>query len=123
MNALLRWWRNLWRRPDEPSTADPGVGRIAAGGAATLDSDAAAPPVPPRRNYTAPPADDDAQREARLGAVLQVLGTGPMSRAELGARVGAQDWGPGRLDAVVVHGVAAGVLVESGGEVRARYAD
>ena len=123
MNALLRWWRNLWRRPDESATADPGVGRIAAGGAATLDSDDAAHPVPPRRHYTAPPADDDAQREARLGAVLQALGAGSLSRAELGARVGAQDWGPGRLDAIVAHGVAAGILVESGDEVRARYAD
>ena len=127
MNALLRWWRNLWRRPAEPAT-DPGAGRVAPGGSGTggasaIDSDDAAPRIPPRRHYTAPPADDDAQREARLGAVLQVLSTGPVSRAELGARVGAQDWGPGRLDAVVAHGVAAGVLVESGGEVRARYAD
>jgi hypothetical protein len=32
--------------------------------------------------------------------------------------------GPGRLDAVVAHGVATGVLVEAGdGAVRARYAD
>ena len=43
---------------------------------------------------------------------------------ELGARVGAADWGPGRLDAVVAHGVASGVLVETdGGAVKARYAD
>jgi hypothetical protein len=55
--------------------------------------------------------------------VLQALGSGSLSRDELGARVGAQDWGPGRLDAVVAHGVATGVLVESGNDVRARYAD
>jgi hypothetical protein len=56
--------------------------------------------------------------------VLQALSAGPLSRAELGRRTGAADWGPGRLDAVVDHGLAAGVLVESDdGAVRARYAD
>jgi hypothetical protein len=76
------------------------------------------------RHYTAPPADDDPQREAHLGAVLQALAAGSLSRAELGRRIGAAEWGPGRLDAVVAHGVAAGVLVETDdGGVRARYAD
>jgi hypothetical protein len=124
MNALLRWWRSLWRRSAGPAPADRDRGRVAAGGTATVEPDDAAPRVPPRRHYTAPPADDDPQREARLGAVLQALGGGALSRAELGARVGAADWGAGRLDAVVAHGVAAGVLVETGdGGVRARYAD
>jgi hypothetical protein len=124
VNAFLRWWRNLWRRPAAPASADLGAGRAVAGGASTIESDDGAPRVPPRRHYTAPPPDDDAQREARLGAVLQAVGGGPLSRAELRARVGAADWGPGRLDAVVAHGVAAGVLVETDdGGVRARYAD
>jgi hypothetical protein len=57
--------------------------------------------------------------------VLEALrGGGPLSRAELGSRVGAAGWGPGRLDAVVAYGVASGVLVESDdGTVRARYVD
>ena len=87
-----------------------------------MESDATR--VPPRRRYTAPPADDDAQREARLGAVLEAVRGGALRRDELGPRVGAADWGPGRLDAVVAHGVATGVLVETdGGAVKARYAD
>jgi hypothetical protein len=79
--------------------------------------------VSPRRHYTAPPIHDDPQREARLGAVLEALRAGPSTRAELGTRVGAADWGPGRLDAVVDHGLATGVLLESDGAVRARYSD
>ena len=56
--------------------------------------------------------------------MLEALRGGALRRDELGARVGAADWGPGRLDAVVAHGVAAGVLVETdGGAVKARYAD
>ena len=48
--------------------------------------------------------------QARRGGRLL---TGPVRRV-----------GPGRLDAVVAHGVATGVLVEAGdGAVRARYAD
>jgi hypothetical protein len=75
-----------------------------------------------RHDTTAPP--DDPQREAHLGAVLQALSAGPLSRAVLGERVDAAAWGPGRLDAVVDHGVAAGVLVAGDdGTVRARYAD
>jgi hypothetical protein len=123
VNPFLRWWRDLWRRPLGPAPADPGAERVVAGGASTIESDDAAPRVPPRRHYTAPHPDDDAQRETRLGAVLQALGGGPLSRAELGERVGAADWGPGRLDAVVAHGVASGVLLENDDEVRARYAD
>ena len=87
-----------------------------------IDADEAGP-TPPRRRYTAPSRADDPQREARLGAVLEALRAGPQSRAALGARVGAADWGPGRLDAVVDHGLATGVLLESDGAVRARYAD
>jgi len=123
VNALLRWWRNLWRRPAAPVRPDSSTERPAGGAARALDSDDAARLLPPRRHYTAPPADDDPQREARLGAVLEALRGGALSRDALGARVGAHDWGAGRLDAVVAHGVATGVLVDSGGEVRARYAD
>ena len=56
--------------------------------------------------------------------MLQALGGGPLRPDELAARLGAADWGPGRLEAVVAHGVASGVLVETAdGRVRARYAD
>jgi hypothetical protein len=57
--------------------------------------------------------------------VLEALAGGPLSRDRLAARVGAAAWGPGRLDAVVAHGVASGVLLADGdgGTVRARYAD
>lgn len=87
-----------------------------------IDADEA-PRVPPRRHYTAPSVADDPQREARLGAVLEALRAGPLTRADLGVRAGADDWGSGRLDAVVDHGLATGVLLESDGAVRARYAD
>jgi len=121
--AFLRWWRNLWRRPAASVTTDPGT-RGTGAGATAVESDDAAPRVPPRRRYTAPPSDDDPQREARLGAVLEALRGEALDADELGARVGAADWGPGRLDAVVAHGVASGVLVETdGGAVKARYAD
>ena len=125
--ALLRWWRRLWggdRSAAVPAPApapapDAAPGR---GGTGTIEGAPAA--TPGRRHYTAPPRDDDPQREAHLGAVLQALAGGASSRAELGTRVGATDWGPGRLDAVVAHGVATGVLVETAdGGVRARYAD
>jgi hypothetical protein len=77
-----------------------------------------------RRRYTAAPVADDPQREAHLGAVLQALAAGPLGRDELGRRVGADAWGVGRLDAVVDHGLATRVLVDTGdGAVRARYAD
>ena len=80
--------------------------------------------APGRRRYTAPTFADDPQREAHLGAVLEALAAGPLRRDELGRRVGADAWGAGRLDAVVDHGLATRVLVDSGdGAVRARYAD
>jgi hypothetical protein len=128
MWSLRRWWHSLWRRTATPATTDPGTrgaGAEATGtGAGAIESDDAASRVPPRRRYTAPPADDDPRREAHLGAVLEALRGGPLRRDELGARVGAADWGPGRLDAVVAHGVAAGILLETdGGAVKARYAD
>jgi MFS family permease len=86
------------------------------------DGDASRQP-PPRRRYTAPTLVDDPQREAHLGAVLQAVAGGPLERAELGHRVGAEEWGPGRLDAVVEHGVATGVLRTEGSLVRPRYTD
>ena len=56
-----------------------------------------------------------------------MLTEGPLTRDRLGERVGAADWGPGRLDAVVAHGVRSGVLLVDGdggnATVRARYAD
>jgi len=126
VEALLRWWRNLWRRPAAPDTTGPGAPGTSGAGAGTtvVESDDTARRDPPRRRYTAPPTDDDPQREARLGAVLEALRGGALRRDELGARVGAADWGPGRLDVVVAHGVATGVLMETdGGAVKARYAD
>ena len=97
-----------------------------AGGIGGVEGDArdARPPTV-RRDIAAPPRDDDPQREAHLGAVLEALAGGPLSRDRLAARVGAAAWGPGRLDAVVAHGVASGVLLADGdgGTVRARYAD
>ena len=124
MNAFLRWWRNLWRRPAASVRTDAGPAGTGSGAAPRVDSDDLAPRTPHRRHYTAPAADDDPQREARLGAVLQALGGGSLGRDELAARLGAADWEPGRLDAVVAHGVASGVLLETAdGGVRARYAD
>jgi hypothetical protein len=80
--------------------------------------------APTRRRYRAVPVADDPQREAHLGAVLQAVAAGPLRRAELGRRLDADTWGPGRLDAVVDHGIATHVLVETDdGAVRSRYAD
>ena len=124
MDAFLQWWRNLCRRPATPVRTDTGPAGIGSGGAPRADSDDLAPRTPHRRHYTAPPADDDPQREARLGAVLQALGGASLRPDELAARLGAADWGAGRLDAVVAHGVASDVLVETAdGRIRARYAD
>jgi hypothetical protein len=121
--ALLRWWRRLWggdRSAAAPAPApEPAPGR---GGTGTIEGAPAA--TPGRRHYTAPPRDDDPQREAHLGAVLQALAGGSLTRAELGARVGAANWGPDRLGAIVAYGVGTGVLVETAdGAVKARYAD
>ena len=127
MDSLRRWWRNLWRRTArtasaEPSATDPDTAAASRGGVLGIEGAPAA--TPGRRHYTAPPRDDDPRREAHLGAVLQALDGGSMSRAELGARVGAADWGSGRLDAIVAYGVGTGVLVETAdGAVKARYAD
>jgi hypothetical protein len=122
--SLRRWWMQLFRAPnraaapdavgDEGGSAPPGGSGSA--GADGADSPDRAHAGPARRRYAAPPPDDDPQREARLGAVLQALGAGSLDRVELGRQVGAADWGPGRLDAVV--------LRDGGdGTVRARYAD
>jgi hypothetical protein len=128
MSSWRRWWTDLFRARarraapepvrDEPRSAPPG-----ASGAAGDEHDDPVRRAPTRR-YSAPPAADDPLREAHLGAVLQALATGPRSRAELGRLVGADDWGPGRLDAVVDHGLATGVLLgEDDGTVWARYPD
>jgi hypothetical protein len=125
--SLREWWMDLFSARGRPTAPDPvryepgGAPRAASG----LDEhDGPVRVTPTRRHYTAPEAADDPQREARLGVVLQALATGPRSPAELGREVGADDWGPGRLDAVVAHGVATGVLVAGDdGTVRARYAD
>jgi len=124
--SLRRWWRALWRSDARPAAApepvDPGV----PGRSGTLAHDSAdpVPRAPARRRYHAPLPDSDPRREAHLGAVLQALGAGQAGRDELAGRVGAAEWGPGRLDAVVEHGLAAGVLLEADdGAVRARYPD
>ena len=125
--SLRRWWRDLFRARSRSAAPDPvaqppRVTRGASGSDGEEHDDVVRRPA--RRRYTAPSAADDPQLEARLGAVLQALAAGPRSRAELGREVGADDWGPGRLDAVVDHGVATGVLVAGDdGTVRARYAD
>ena len=121
MNALRRWWRILWPSDTRSEAAPhPSTG----GQALSDDTDAATRPAPARRRYTAPLAADDPLRETHLGAVLQALSTGEtLDRAELGRRVDAADWGPGRLDAVVDHGIATGVLRPEGTGVRARYTD
>jgi hypothetical protein len=121
--ALMRWWRRLWggdRSAAVPAPApESATGRDGTG---TIEGAPAA--TPGRRHYTAPPRDDDPQREAHLGAVLQALAGGSLTRAELGARIGAANWGPDRLDAIVAYGVGTGVLVETAdGAVKARYAD
>jgi hypothetical protein len=121
VDVLRRWWRSLW-----PAPADPGPPPRPAVGNTDTDP-AATPRTPARRRYTVPPADDP-QREAHLGAVLQALGGGVLTRDELDRRVGAAEWGPGRLDAVVAYGISTGVLLDGDGDgdgdaVRARYAD
>jgi hypothetical protein len=131
VGSLRRWWRSLWgtlpgRRSAGaagPVAAEPdAVGPFP--GAGSGESDDPARRVPPRRRYSASPVTDDPQREAHLGAVLQALATGPLGRVELGRRVDAGGWGPGRFDAVVDHGIATHILVETDdGAVRARYAD
>jgi hypothetical protein len=124
---LRRWWRSLWGRPGAsgvtgpvpvgPDAADPVPGAVSGGG-----EDPARGPA--RRHYTRPPVVDDPQREAHLGAVLEALTDGPLTRAQLARRVATDGWGRGGLDAVLDHGVATGVLVETGdGALRARYAD
>lgn len=98
---------------------DP-VRRSGTGGVTEVE--AARPPA--LRRYTAPPTADDPVREAQLGAVLQALGNRSLSRDELARHVDTDGWGSGRLDAVVAHGIATHVLVETGdGAVRARYVD
>lgn len=123
-NALLRWWRRLWRGPERPHQPAAPLGPTGSGGGETGDGDGS-PRPPGRRHYDAPSPDDDPQREAHLGAVLQALADGPLRRTELRARVDAADWGDGRLDAVVDHGLATGVLRsdDDGATVRARYRD
>ena len=36
--ALLRWWRNLWRRPAAPDTTDPGASGRSPDGAVIVGS-------------------------------------------------------------------------------------
>jgi hypothetical protein len=125
--SLREWWMDLFRARGRPTAPDPvrnepGGAPRTASGPDEHDGSAGAPPT--RRRYIAPAAADDPQREAHLGAVLQALAGGPLSRAELGRQVGAAEWGPGRLESVVDHGIATGVLVAGDdGTVRARYAD
>ena len=124
--SLRRWWMDLFRARGPATAADPVREAPAARGASASDEPDVprATPAPPRRHYTPPARDDDPQREAHLGAVLQALAGGPLDRAELGRQVGAADWGRGRLESVVDHGVTTGVLVAGdAGTVRARYAD
>jgi hypothetical protein len=125
--SLRRWWMDLFRARSRPATPDPVAEEpraVAAGSSGDVGDDGARRPPRPPRHYTAPPAHEDPQRETHLGAVLQALAGGPRSRADLGREVGAADWGPGRVEAVVDHGLATGVLVEGAdGTVRARYAD
>jgi hypothetical protein len=121
--GLLRWWRSLWSSPAPVGPAPPPDPAPLPG--VPDDGEEATPPrVPARRRYTAPPRDDDPQREARLGGVLEALGTRSLTRTELSGRVDGEAWGAGRFDAVVDHGIAAGVLrTDDSGAVRARYAD
>jgi hypothetical protein len=127
MQALRRWWRALWdpgSGPAGPAAAEPS-GPVTGGGTTGPDgSDDPPRRAPARRRYAAPSVVDDPRREAHLGAVLQALAGGPLRRDELDRRLGAAAWGPGRLDAVVDHGIATRVLLETDdGAVRARYTD
>ena len=126
MNRLGRWWRALWgshATPTGPATAPADVDATpAAGGGGVADD--TAPRARARRRYASRLPDSDPRLEAHLGAVLLALAGGPLTRGELTRRVDAADWGPGRLDAVVDHGIAVPVLLDDGDDaVRARYAD
>ena len=127
VEELLRWWRNLWRRPAAPdrhrSRHDRHARRPVRG---RRRSSPTTPPAGSRRAAGTRPRPPTTTRSARPTSVpcSQALRGGALRRDELGARVGAADWGPGRLDAVVAYGVASGVLVETdGGAVKARYVD
>ncbi len=124
MDALRRWWRALWGSgsgPAGPVPSPPPSGRAAGGPDGSDDLPRWAPA---RRHHAAPPVVDDPRREAHLGAVLEALARGPLRRDELARRLAAADWGPGRLDAVLDHGIATRVLLETDdGSVRARYTD
>lgn len=121
--TLRRWWRRLFPAPQAAAPAEPPAGSRSGGGTVADAHDTPAARAPSRRRYTRLP-ESDPRLEAHLGAVLQAVASGPLRRDDLGRRVDAGEWGVGRLDAVVDHGLAAHVLVESDdGAVRARYAD
>jgi MFS family permease len=99
---------------------DAGEGRRRpARGSGRPDGEGA--PGPRRTRYSSHREPEDPDREARLGAVLQALGGGPLTRAELTDRV---DGGADRVGSAVRHGLEAGVLTETeDGRIRARYDD
>ena len=74
-----------------------------------------------RSRYSSHREPEDPDREERLGAVLQALGGGPLTCAELIDRVHG---GADRVGSAVRHGLDAGVLTETeDGRIRARYDD
>jgi MFS family permease len=98
-----------------------------SGGRAGQDERDPQPParVVPARSYNPAPPVEDPERDRELGTILEALRGGPMQSAELGARVGADAWPPGRFAAALRHGLTVGALVDDGpgGAVRARFQD
>jgi hypothetical protein len=78
----------------------------------------------PGRSYRSPPPADDSARDRELGSILEALRGGPLNPADLGARVGADAWPPGRFAETLRYGLSTGVLIDDGaGAVHARFSD
>jgi MFS family permease len=106
-----------------PLSAQTAGGR--SGQHAETDGRPSGRPTLAARSYNQAPLLDDPERDRELGAILEALRNGPLPPEELGERVGADAWTPGRLAEVLRYGLAMGTLVDDGpdGAVRARFQD
>jgi HAMP domain-containing protein len=106
-------------RPEAPPVAAEPV-RATPRRSGGRDEDAPAA-VPGRTRYSAHREVDDPDRDRMLGSILVALRAGPLTTGELSDRVGEAGE---RVDAVIRHGLASGVLAEmADGRIRARYDD